>query len=86
MKETDNNAELNALENDLSSFLKPVRPSKQYITKMRDRIHFQPTMELRNPLAENRKLLYTLGGVLTGSLLLITVARAFFFLFRHDKA
>jgi hypothetical protein len=43
-------------------------------------------MELRNPLAENRKLLYTLGGVLTGSLLLITVARAFFFLFRHDKA
>jgi hypothetical protein len=77
---------LDSLENDLTNFLRPIQPSAQYINKIRDRIHLIPKVELSNPLNDRRKLLLSLGGVLTAGLLLITLARALFFFFRHEKA
>ena len=78
--------DLDALESALSAFLAPVRPSSQYIDKVRARIRRRPEVEMAPPEAERQRAIFTLGGVLTASLLLVTLARALFYFFGSKKA
>ena len=76
--------DLDALEQSLSTFLKPIQPSKQYINKVKHSIVIEPLVEIRDQLDAPRKAAWAIGSVLAGSLLLLTLARALFFVFRRE--
>ncbi|HEY5903949.1 MAG TPA: hypothetical protein VIU39_15460 [Anaerolineales bacterium] len=72
--------ELNSLEADLAGTLRPVRPSQDVIARLRGRIHMPERRQIVMRLHDWRSLFLTLGGVLSGGLLVLTVARALFHL------
>ena len=72
---------LDAIEAHLAGTLKPVAPRKDYVQGLRGRIHLPPRGEIEYRLHDWRTLLLVFGGVLSGTLVIITVARAFYHLF-----
>jgi hypothetical protein len=72
--------ELNALEAHLAGTLKPVAAPKGIFKRLRGRIRFPQREEISFRLRDWQKLFFVFGGVLSGMLLLITVARALFYL------
>jgi hypothetical protein len=76
--------ELDALEAHLAGTLKPVSPPGDLIQRLRDRIRFPAREEIVLRFRDWRKLFLIFGGVMSGLLLLITVARAFFHLARRQ--
>ena len=70
--------ELDALEMHLAGTLRPVRPSRDVITRLRDRIRMPAREEIVLRLRDWRALFLAFGGVMSGLLVLITVARALF--------
>jgi hypothetical protein len=75
------NEELNALEAHLAGTLRPVRPSRDLILRLRDRIRMPQREEIVIRLRDWRSLFLAFGSVMSALLLLITVARALFHLF-----
>ncbi|HSG44011.1 MAG TPA: hypothetical protein VLA72_12720 [Anaerolineales bacterium] len=73
------------LESRLSGTLKPIQPSSDIIQRLRERIRFPSPEEIQMRLKDWRRMLLVLGGVMSGMLIVITIARAFFHLFgrRH---
>lgn len=67
------------LEARLAGTLKPIRPSNDMIDRLKERIRFPDRKEIVIRLSDWRKLFLVFGGVMSGLLLLITVARAFFY-------
>lgn len=68
------------LETHLAGTLKPVAPPRDIIQRVRDRIHMPNRSEIALRLTDWRRLFIVFGGVISGMLLLITVARAFYYL------
>jgi len=80
-KGKDPEQELNELEAHLAGTLRPVTPPRDVVRRLRERIHFPQPHEIASHLrGEWRKMFLVLGGVMSGFLVLITVARAFFYL------
>lgn len=77
---TDN--ELNALEAHLAGTLKPVSPPSDLIQRLRERIRFPAPEQIVLQFQDWRRLFLVFGGVMSGLLVLITIARAFFHLAR----
>lgn len=75
--QTDN--QLFALEGYLADALKPITPPTDLIARMRDRIHFPQREEIAFRLGSWKRLFLVYGGVMSGLLVTITVARAFFY-------
>jgi uncharacterized membrane protein YedE/YeeE len=73
--------ELDALEAHLAGTLKPVAPSKAFVQRLRERIHLPAREEIASRLRDWQTLMLVFGGVISGALVLITVARAFYHLF-----
>ena len=71
---------LNDLEAQLAGTLKPIHPSKDVIQRLRARIHFPDRAEIALRFQDWRRLFLVFGGVMSGMLLLITLARAFYYL------
>ena len=73
------------LEARLSGTLKPIQPSSDVVQRLRERIRFPSPDEIQMRLSDWRKMFLVLGGVMSGLLVIITIARAFFHLFgrRH---
>ena len=73
------------LEARLSGTLKPIQPSSDIVQRLRERIRFPSPDEIQMRLSDWRKMFLVLGGVMSGLLVIITIARAFFHLFgrRH---
>jgi hypothetical protein len=71
---------LEALESHLAITLKPVTPSKEIVQRLRARIHMPARDEIILRLSDWRRLFLVFGGVLSGMMLLITIARAFYYL------
>ncbi|HEY5981917.1 MAG TPA: hypothetical protein VIU38_00465 [Anaerolineales bacterium] len=71
---------LEAIERRLAGTLKPVTPSRELIHRLRGRIRIPDRSEIASRLRDWETLLLVLGGVLSGALVLITVARALFHL------
>ncbi len=76
--------DLNALESHLAGALKPVAPPGDLIQRLRERVRLPAREEIVLRLQDWRKLFLIFGGVMSGLLLLITVARAFFHLARKQ--
>ena len=73
------------LETRLAGTLKPIQPSSDIIQRLRERIRFPTPDEIQMRLKDWRRMFVVLGGVMSGLLLIITIARALFHLFgrRH---
>jgi hypothetical protein len=68
------------IEERLAGTLKPIRPSRDVVQRLRERIHFPGREEISTRLADWKRMFLVFGGVMSGLLVVITVARAFFYL------
>ena len=73
--------QLDAIEAHLAGTLKPVAPPKDFVRRLRGRIHLPPRSEIVIRLTDWRTLVLVFSGVLSGALIILTVARAMYHLF-----
>jgi hypothetical protein len=73
--------QLDAIEAHLAGTLKPITPRKDFVQHLRGRIHLPQRGEIAYRLQDWRTLLLVFSGVLSGALVILTVARAFYHLF-----
>ena len=72
---------LSELEAQLAGTLRPVRPPKGLVRRLRDRIHMPEPRLIAERITSWRFFFVAFGGVISGMLLILTVARALFHLF-----
>jgi hypothetical protein len=68
------------LEQRLARTLKPVRPPSEVVQRLRERIRFPAPEEIRSRLHDWKRMFFVFGGVMSGLLVAITIARALFHL------
>lgn len=68
------------LEARLAGTLKPVQPSRDMVQRLRTRLRFPARQEIVSRLADWKRMFLVFGGVMSGMLIVITLARAFFYL------
>jgi hypothetical protein len=68
-----------SLETRLARTLKPIQPSSDIVQRLRARIRFPAREEIVSRLGDWKKMFLVFGGVMSGLLLVITLARAFFY-------
>lgn len=74
------------VEETLSLALQPVRPSRQFVQRLRQRMTVKkPTLIVENLGERRRSLVLTLGGVLSASLLILTLARVAYYLLGRSR-
>lgn len=71
---------LSDLETRLAGVLKPIHPSSDIVQRLRERIRFPAREEITSRLLDWKRMFLVFGGVMSGMLVMITVARAFFYL------
>jgi len=71
---------LDALEAHLAGTLTPIRTPKEIVQRLRDRIHMPNRGEIALRLTDWRRLFLVFSGVMSGLLLLVTIARAFYYI------
>ena len=69
------------LEEHLAGTLKPIRIPKELVSRLRERIRMPQRDEIVLRLGNWRRLFIVYGGVMSGMLALITLARAFFYFY-----
>ena len=79
-KTTLSDDQLNALEAHLAGTLKPVTPPMEVVKRLRDRIHFPQRREIVSRLRDWQRMFFVFGGVMSGLLAIITIARALYYL------
>jgi hypothetical protein len=72
--------QLFALEAHLAGTLKPVALPNEVIQRLKERIHFPQTNEIVLRLRDWQRMFLVFGGVMSGLLVLITIARALYYL------
>jgi hypothetical protein len=68
------------LEAHLAGTLRPVAPSREAVQRLNKRVRLPNRERIAASLSDWNRLLIVFGGVLSGMLLIITVARAFYYL------
>jgi hypothetical protein len=68
------------IEERLAGTLKPIRPSQDVVQRLRERIRFPVREEIQLRLGDWQRMFLVFGGVMSGMLVIITIARAFFYL------
>ena len=76
---TENENQLFALEEHLAVTLKPITPPSELVVRMRNRIRVPQRHEIVSRIGEWQRLFLVFGGVMSGFVIVITVARAFFY-------
>jgi len=76
---SDNDELILNLEERLSRTLKPVHPSKDVILRLRERIRFPAPEDIRLRLQDWKRMFFVFGGVMSGLLVVMTVARALYY-------
>jgi len=79
-KTTLSDDQINALEAHLAGTLKPVTPPNEVVQRLRERIRFPQPDEIVSRLRDWERMFFVFGGVMSGMLVLITVARALYYL------
>jgi len=74
-------SQLSDLEAHLAGTLKRVAPRGDFVRRLRGTIHLPPRDEIATRLHDWQRLFLVFSGVVSGMLLLITVARAMYHLF-----
>ena len=77
-KEKDD--QLFALEEHLAGTLKPITPPSELVVRMQNRIHLPQRQEIVSRIGDWQRLFLVFGGVMSGFVVMVTVARAFFYL------
>jgi hypothetical protein len=72
--------QINALEAHLAGTLTRVTPPMDVVQRLRERIRFPQSEEIVSRLRDWQRMFFVLGGVMSGMLVLITVARALYYL------
>jgi len=72
--------QLEELEAQLAGALRPVRPPQGVLQRLRGRIRIPDRSEITGRLQDYQTLVLVLGSVLSGALVLITIARALYHL------
>jgi len=71
---------LQALEDHLAGMLRPVAAPRGLVQRLRSRIHVPERSVIVDRLHDWQRLIWVLGGVISGGLVVLTVARAIFHL------
>jgi hypothetical protein len=71
---------LQAVEAQLAGMLRPIEPPRDLIRRLRDRLHVPGRSVIAGRLRDWQRLVFVLAGVISGGLVLLTVARALFHL------
>jgi hypothetical protein len=74
-----NEDQLFALEEHLAGTLKPITPPSELVVRMRNRIRVPQRQEIVSRIDEWQRLFIVFGGVMSGFVIVVTVARAFFY-------
>lgn len=76
---------LEALEAHLAGALKPISPPKDYVRRLRERIRIPQREEIAGRLRDWQTLLLVFGGIFSGAVAALAVARALYHVFgrRH---
>lgn len=69
-----------ALEAHLAGTLKPVSPPLEVVQRLRERIRFPQPEEIVSRIRDWQRMFVVFGGVMSGMLVLITIARALYYL------
>ena len=69
-----------ALEAHLAGTLRPVTPPLDVVQRLRERIRFPQPEEIASRFRDWKRMFVVLGGVMSGMLVIITVARALYYL------
>ena len=69
-----------ALEAHLAGTLRPVVPPIDVVQRLRERIRFPQPEEIVSRLRDWKRMFVVFGGVMSGMLVILTVARAFYYL------
>lgn len=75
--------QIHALEASLAGTLQRVTPPSEVVHRLRERIHFPEPRMIALRLRDWQRMFLVFGGVMSGMLVLITIARAFFYLVRR---
>jgi len=84
-QDTPSPESLESLEAHLAGTLRPVAPPKDFAQRLRDRIRLPEREELVSRLRDWNRLFLVFGSVMSGMMLLITIARALYYLFGRRK-
>jgi hypothetical protein len=79
-KTTLSDDQINALEAHLAGTLRPVTPPNEVVQRLRERIRFPQPEDIVLRLRDWERMFFVFGGVMSGMLVLITLARAFYYL------
>lgn len=79
-QDSDQDEILRSLESRLAGTLRPVRPSSDVIMRLRERMRFPAREEIQLRLSDWKQMFFVFGGVMSGMLVIITIARALFHL------
>ena len=79
-KTTLSDDQINALEAHLAGTLRPVTPPIDVVQRLRERIRFPQPELIVSRLRDWERMFFVFGGVMSGMLVLITVARALYYL------
>ena len=69
-----------ALEAHLAGTLRPVIPPIEVVQRLRERIRFPQPEEIASRFRDWQRMFVVFGGVMSGMLVIITVARALYYM------
>jgi hypothetical protein len=69
-----------SLEAHLAGILRPVTPPTDMVQRLRDRIRFPERDVIVNRLRDWKRLFLVFGSVMSGMMIIITIARALYYL------
>ena len=71
---------LESLEAQLAGTLRPVAPRKDFVQRLRDHVRLPERELIVSRLRDWNRLLLVFGSVMSGMLIVITIARALYYL------
>lgn len=77
--------DLDALEAHLAGTLRPVSPPQDFVQRLRSRIRLPKRDEIVSRLRDWNRLFLVFGSVMSGMVILITIARALYYMFGRRK-
>ncbi len=84
-KTTLSDDQLNALEAHLAGTLRRVTPPVEVASRLRERIHFPQRNAIVLRIRDWRTMFLVLGGVMSGMVAIVTVARALYYFFGRKQ-
>jgi hypothetical protein len=79
-------SQIDAIEGRLAGTLRPVSPPVEFVQKLRGHIQLPEGNVIVFRLRSWTDLLFILGGVLSGAMVILTLARAMYYLFGRRNA